>query len=89
MKIELSGNLTGAEVYRWYRRIKASFKRSTGLAELDLSGVRQVDCTAVALLVELVKLARQQRLDLKLTHLPKTLSRWIALVKLSEQLPLA
>ncbi len=87
-RFRLDGDLTFATVASLWRRSRRRFADLSGRVVIDLSGVRQADSAALALLVEWLRLSRERNLQLAFTHLPEPLRPMVHAYDLDAVLPI-
>lgn len=85
MKLEIQGALDGSTVASHLARLTKELPTS-GVMELSLAEVAEVDSTGVALLISLHKVAKIRGFKLVLDSVPLPLKRLIAVARLSEYL---
>jgi phospholipid transport system transporter-binding protein len=67
---------------------KQLLANAEGELNVDLSGVSRADSAGLVLLIELQRLARQQKFTIRFSHLPEQLGQIMRLSELHEILPI-
>lgn len=84
----LPGELDFANILAALERARAELASGSGPLELDLSGVTRADSSGLALLLELSRMARARKRELRITRAPAQLRRLAEFFGLNGLLPL-
>ena len=84
---QLSGDVTFQTSPALLRQL-GNFRSEGGQVEINFSRVGRIDSSCVALMLECLRNARKNQVELVFSGLPTTLSDLIALFQLSKRLPI-
>ncbi len=84
---QLSGDVTFQTSPGLLRQL-GSFRTESGQVDINFSRVGRIDSSCVALMLECLRNARRNQVELVFSGLPSTLSDLIALFQLSKRLPI-